>query len=61
MDIGRHYCIKLEQAKSLLLCSFHAVLYQPLSNVKPSAVRAYPIAGIADMTAAPHIIRMQNI
>ena len=58
IPVCRDHCIELKDLKSKLLSLFKAVPYKAFSDALPSKICPYRITGIADMSAAPHIVRV---
>ena len=61
ISVGGDHCIKLQDAKPQFLSFLHAVCYQLFPDMLSSHALFYSVAGIADMPAAPDIIRMKDV
>ena len=61
MDIALHHSIELQNTEAVKLRLLKAVKHQLLADMETSALTADRIAGIADMSAAPHVIGVEYI
>ena len=61
MDIALHHRIELEHAKPVLLSLNEAVLHQHFPDMQAATCCADRIAGVADVSAPPHIVGMQDV
>ena len=58
MHIACHNRIELQHAVAVGFALYQAVRYQLFTDVQPPAVPAHRVAGVADMTAASHVVGM---
>ena len=61
MHIACHNRIELQHAVAVGFALHKTVQYQLFTDVQSPAVPAHRIAGIADMTAASHVVGMQDV
>ena len=61
VNVGLNNSVELEYAESMLLSLFNAVQHKLLTDMKPTTDGAYCIAGIADVSAASDIIRVEYV
>ena len=61
MNIAFHNGIELEHTETKILSVFQTVKHQFFTDMLSPACGGYRITGIADMSASPYIIRMQDI
>ena len=59
--IAAYHGVELQDAKPQFLSFLHAVCYQLFPDMLSSPALFYSVAGIADMPAAPDIIRVKDI
>lgn len=59
--VGGHHRIKLQNAKAQFFPHAHAVGHQMSADVLPTQTALYRVAGVADVTAAPNVVGVQNI
>ena len=60
-SIGTDYGVKLQNAEAQFFSLRHAVAYQLLSDALSLLSFFYGVACVADMTAPPNIIGMENV
>ena len=53
--------VELQDAESKFFCTIYGVADKCLSGVMPSPFRCNGITGVADMSATPDVVRMQDI
>ena len=61
MNVRRDHSVELQNAKAYPLGLFKGILNQKLTDVQSAAFGTDGVACIADMPAAPYIVRMKDI
>ena len=61
MNVGSNDGVELQDAKSMDSPLFQTVTDKFFADMKPAAVTADGIAGVADMTASSYIIWVKNV
>ena len=61
MDIAFDDGVELEHAESVRLGLGEAVKHELFADVHPAAVRTDGIAGVRNVTAAPHVVGMEDV
>ena len=61
MDVALHDGIELEDTEAELLCFLQTISHQLFADMLSAHGRGNSIARIADMPAASHVIRMQDV
>ncbi len=61
VDIAFDYRIELKDHEAALFCLCHAIQHKLFADMLTSAFGADGVACIADVTAAPDVVRVQDI
>ena len=61
MDITLDNCVKLKNGKADFLCLRDTIHYQLFADMLTSALSTYRVACVTNMSAAPHVIRVQDV
>ena len=61
VDVGGDDGIELHDAEVMGSTLFQTVTDKFFADMKPAAVTADGIAGVADMPASPYVVRMKNV
>ena len=61
MDVALHNGVELEDTEAEFFCLLQAIRHQFFTDMLPAYGRRYSIACVAEMSAASHIVRVQDI
>ena len=61
MEIGCHYCIKLQHSETVCFCLTQAVQNQFFTDMQATPLLSHGVTGIGNVSTSAHIVGVKNI